>query len=91
MVLQAISELARGERVRGNPLPALRLVDLREDEREMLGSRLAQLSRADVYTPVADVELRSLNALLNGLRSALAEDPPALTLGGRLRAVREGR
>ena len=79
VVLQAIGELARGERVRGNPLPALRLVDLRKDEREMLGSRLAQLHSADVYTPVADVELRGLNAQLNGLRSALAEDPLALS------------
>ncbi len=79
VVLQAITELARGERVRGNPLPTLRLAKLREDERELLGSRVTQLRSADIYGPVEDVELRNLNALLTGLRSALAEDPPGLT------------
>jgi AcrR family transcriptional regulator len=79
VVFHAFRELARGERVRGNPLPMLRLAKLREDEQELLGSRVTELSSADIYTPVADVELRSLSALLAGLRSALAEDPPALS------------
>jgi hypothetical protein len=79
VVLQAIGELARGERVRGNPLPALRLAGLRADEREMLGSRLTQLNPADIYTPVADDELRGLTAVLTGLRTGLAQDPPELS------------
>jgi AcrR family transcriptional regulator len=79
VVLRAISELTRGERVRGNPLPALRLAKLRDDEMELLGSRVTQLNPTDVYAPVADAELRGLTALLAGLRSALAEDPPVLS------------
>jgi hypothetical protein len=79
VVFQAFRELARGERVRGNPLPMLRFAKLQEDEQELLGSRVIQLRGADIYTPVVDVELRGLNALLTGLRSALAEDPPLLS------------
>jgi hypothetical protein len=79
VTFQAIGELARGERLRGNPLPALRLAGLQQDERELLGSRVTQLHSAGIYTPVGDVELRGLAALLSGLRSGLAEDPPALS------------
>lgn len=79
VVSRAIVELARGERVRGNPLPELRLAQLRDDERELLDSRLTQLNPADVYAPPDDVELRGLMALLSGLRSGLAQDPPELS------------
>jgi hypothetical protein len=77
-VLQALTELARGERVRGNPLPATRLSNLRSAERELLASRVTQLKATDIYEPVADIDLAGLMALLYGLRSGLAEDPPLL-------------
>ena len=81
VVLQALTELARGERVLGNPLPGFRLAQLRKDEAELLDDRVTQLNSADIYTPIADVELRGLMALLTGLRSGLAEDEPGLSWG----------
>jgi hypothetical protein len=78
-VLYALTELARGERVRGNPLPALRLAQLRKDEGDLLRSRLAQLSPAQFYAPVDEVELGGLMALLSGLRYSRAVDPGSLT------------
>jgi len=78
-VLQALTELARGERVRGNPLPELRLAHLRNNERDLLRSRLAQLSPAQFYAPVEEIELSGLMALLSGLRHTRAVDPASLT------------
>jgi hypothetical protein len=79
VVLHALGELARGEHVLGNPLPMFRLAQLRKEESELLASRVAQLGAADVYSPVADDQLGALTALVTGLRSALAEDPPRLS------------
>jgi hypothetical protein len=78
-VLHALTELARGERLRGNPLPDQHLARLRKDEADLLRSRLAQLSPAQWYTPIAEVELNALMALLGGLRHSRAVDPALLT------------
>jgi len=78
VVLQALGELARGERVMGNPLPMHRIAQLRKDEAELLASRVSALNASDVYRPVAEDRLSALMALLSGLRSALADDPPRL-------------
>jgi hypothetical protein len=78
-VLHALTELARGERVRGNPLPELHLAQLRTDEGELLRSRLAQLSPVQFYAPVEEIELNGLMAVLSGLRYTRAVDPASLT------------
>jgi len=78
-VLHALTELARGERVMGNPVPGTHLARLRQDEATLLRSRLAQLAPDPLSGPVDDVGLRGLTALLSGLRSSLTEEPCLIT------------
>lgn len=78
-VLHALQELAEGERRRGHPLPGQHLARLREDEAEVLRSRLAQVSPAQFDSPVAEPDLRGLTALVRGLRASLVDDPARLT------------
>ena len=83
-VLAALAELARGEALMGNPLPAGHLARLRDEETELLRSRLAQLSPtqlspAGIVSPAAERELRGLMCLLGGLRQGLVERPVKLT------------
>jgi len=78
-VLAALDELARGESLRGNPLPAGHLARLRDDEADLLGSRLAELSPTQFYRPAAAEDVRGLLALASGLRQALTQQPVKLT------------
>lgn len=74
----ALEQLAEAERLRGNRDPSRQFEFLDSQERMLLGARLARLSppccRPD------DDEIRAAMALLAGLRSGLAAEPPRLTL-----------
>jgi len=77
-VLQALTELAHCEAVQGHPLPQQHLARMREEEREMLESRLTQLAPDRIYRPVPARDMRGLMSLLWGLRQALVEEPRRL-------------
>ena len=77
-VLQALTELADCEAVQGHPLPRQHLARMREEEQEMLASRLTLLAPERLYSPVPARELRGLMSLLRGLRQALVEEPRRL-------------
>lgn len=79
-VLLALTELARGEGLRGNPLPERHLADLRREEAELLRLRLLQMNPALPLPAGGGVQLTGLLALVSGLRTALAAEPTALTL-----------
>lgn len=78
-VLAALDELARGEQLRGNPLPAGHHSRLRKDETDLLRFRLAELSPSQLHSPAGAQEVRGLLALVSGLRLALVQQPVTLT------------
>ncbi len=93
-VLRALDELAEGERVAGNALPAQHLAGARKEEAEVLRFRLAQLSPAQLHTPVSEADLWGVLSLARGLRSSLADHPAPMSwsqacelLGQAVRAV----
>ena len=78
-VLHALEELARGEQVQGNPLPSQRLSRMRDEEVELLRSRLAHLGAGDPAGEPPMFRIAGLMALADGLRSTLARTPAGLT------------
>ena len=89
VVRAALEELARGEAVRGNPLPARQFEGLRTDEFALLAQRLEHLAtqaNADRIgrqvlsgSTVSESDVQAVMAMISGLRHALAQTPTTLT------------
>jgi hypothetical protein len=98
VVRAALEELARGEAVRGNPIPAHQFERLRADELELLAQRLDHLvtqATADrmgrQVTPgsiVSESDVYAAMAMISGLRHALAQNAPALTHSEAVELIR---
>jgi hypothetical protein len=78
-VLSALQLLAEGERVRGNPVPGYQLERLGDEELELLRHRLDSALRC-CDARADDDQAVAVMALTRGLRLALAEAEPRLTL-----------
>jgi hypothetical protein len=99
VVRAALEELARGEAVTGNPLPAHQFQRLRADETALLAQRLEDLvaqENADRTgrqvlpgSTVTESEVHAVMAMISGLRHALAQHPPALTHAEAVKLVRD--
>jgi hypothetical protein len=98
VVRAALEELARGEAVRGNPLPARQFELLRADELALLAQRLDHLvtqANADRMgrqvlpgRKVSESDVHAVMAVIGGLRHALTQRPPALTHSEAVELVR---
>jgi hypothetical protein len=74
-VWHALAELARGEALAGNPVPAELITQAREDERLLVRDRLG----GHLGRPPSDAEVATVTALVAGLRLELAAAQPAIT------------
>jgi hypothetical protein len=98
VVRAALEELARGEAVRGNSLPARQFERLRADELALLAQRLDHLvtqANADRMrrqvlpgSTVSESDVDAVMAVITGLRHVLAQTPATLTHAEAVELVR---